>query len=126
VARRIAVLIPCYNEAGTIADVVRDYRAALPDAAIHVCDNNSGDDTAELAARAGAQVWVESRQGKGHAVRTLLRSVEADCYVIVDGDGTYPGSRQGRWGDCVTWGSVSRHACVGVRRARTPTGGSVV
>lgn len=90
---RIAVLIPCYNEALTIGNVVRDYRQALPDADIYVYDNNSTDETARLAREAGAIVRSEPRQGKGNVVRTMFRDIEADCYLMVDGDDTYPASQ---------------------------------
>ena len=86
---RIAVTIPCYNEAATIADVIAGFRAALPSADIYVFDNNSTDGTAEVAARAGATVRREPRQGKGHVVRRIFSDVEADIYVMADGDGTY-------------------------------------
>ena len=86
---KIAVLIPCYNEAITIAKVVTDFRAALPEAAIYVYDNNSSDGTAQLAAQAGAIVRREARQGKGNVVRRMFSDIEADIYVMVDGDATY-------------------------------------
>ncbi len=86
----IAVLIPCYNEALTIAKVVRDYQQCLPEATIYVYDNNSSDDTARLAAEAGAIVRKEPRQGKGNVVRSMLRDIDARCYLMVDGDDTYP------------------------------------
>ncbi len=89
-AARIAVLLPCYNEAPTIAKVVRDFRAALPEAAIYVYDNNSTDDTARIAREAGAQVRFEKRQGKGYVIATMLAEVEADYYLMADGDDTYP------------------------------------
>ena len=88
--RRIAVLLPCYNEAQSIGKVVADFRAALPEAVIYVYDNNSTDDTARIAAEAGAVVRKETRQGKGNVVRRMFREIEADCYLMVDGDGTYP------------------------------------
>jgi glycosyltransferase involved in cell wall biosynthesis len=88
-APRVAVLIPCYNEALTIAKVVTDFRAALPDAGIHVYDNNSADGTAAAATAAGAIVRAETMQGKGHVVRRMFRDIEADLYLIVDGDDTY-------------------------------------
>lgn len=88
-AYEIAVLIPCYNEALSIASVVRAFRAALPRASIYVYDNNSSDDTARIAAQAGAIVRVEARQGKGSVVRRMFRDIQADLYVLVDGDGTY-------------------------------------
>jgi glycosyltransferase involved in cell wall biosynthesis len=87
---KIAVLIPCYNEAKTIGKVVRDYRSALPDATVYVYDNNSSDGTAEIAAEAGAIVRYEPRQGKGNVIRSMFREIRADCYLITDGDDTYP------------------------------------
>ena len=87
---KIAVLIPCYNEAGTIEKVIRDYRGVLPDADIYVYDNNSTDGTDEIAARAGAIVRHEYKQGKGNVIRTMFREIEADCYLMIDGDDTYP------------------------------------
>ena len=86
---RIAVLIPCYNEEATIAAVVRDFRAALPQATIYVYDNNSRDATGARAKEAGAVVRIETRQGKGNVVRRMFADVEADIYVLVDGDDTY-------------------------------------
>ena len=88
-APRVAVLIPCHNEQATIAQVVGDFRALLPDAAIYVYDNNSDDGTAEAARSAGATVRAERQQGKGHVVRRMFADVEADVYVLVDGDATY-------------------------------------
>ncbi|HAT56688.1 MAG TPA: glycosyl transferase, partial [Veillonellaceae bacterium] len=88
--QKIAVLIPCYNEGLTIEKVVRDFRSVLPDADIYVYDNNSVDDTAEKARRAGAEVRREYRQGKGNVVRSMFRDIEADCYILTDGDDTYP------------------------------------
>lgn len=88
----IAVVIPCYNEAATIAQVVADFRAALPAAKIYVYDNNSNDGTSDIAARAGAIVRREMRQGKGHVVRRMFADVDADIYVMVDGDATYDAS----------------------------------
>ena len=86
---RIAVLIPCRDEAVTIGQVVADFRHALPEARIYVYDNNSTDETADIAARAGATVRQEKRQGKGNVVRRMFADIEADAYVLVDGDGTY-------------------------------------
>ena len=86
----IAVLIPCYNEAATIAKVVADYRRALPEASIYVYDNNSTDGTDEIARQAGAIVRYEHRQGKGNVIRTMFREITADCYLMIDGDDTYP------------------------------------
>lgn len=88
----IAVLIPCYNEAAAIGKVVEDFRQALPEAKIYVYDNNSTDQTAELARQAGASVRREPRQGKGHVVRRMFADVDADIFVMVDGDDTYDAS----------------------------------
>ncbi len=86
---RIAVLIPCYNEEHAIAEVVSGFRAALPDAAIYVYDNNSGDKTRENAKAAGAIVRHEPAQGKGNVIRRMFSDIDADFYVLIDGDGTY-------------------------------------
>ena len=86
----IAVLIPCYNEAVTIAKVVADYRRVLPEAVIYVYDNNSTDGTASLAEAAGAVVRHEYQQGKGSVIRRMFREIDARCYIMVDGDDTYP------------------------------------
>lgn len=86
----VAVLIPCYNEEKTIAKVVADAKAALPEATVYVYDNNSQDRTAELAQAAGAVVRREYMQGKGNVIRRMFREVEAHCYVMADGDDTYP------------------------------------
>ena len=88
--KRIAVIIPCYNEESTIGRVVSAFAAALPGAAIVVGDNNSRDATARIAREAGAMVVAERRQGKGNMLRTLFNAVDADCYLMVDGDDTYP------------------------------------
>lgn len=87
---KIAVLIPCYNEAKTIEKVVKDYKKALPEADIYVYDNNSSDNTDRIAKKAGAIVRYEYRQGKGNVIRTMFREIEADCYLMIDGDDTYP------------------------------------
>ena len=87
---RIAVLIPCYNESKTIEKVVTDFRRALPDATIYVYDNNSSDGTYAIAERAGAVVRRERMQGKGNVIRRMFREIDADCYVMTDGDDTYP------------------------------------
>ena len=87
---KIAVLIPCYNEALTIAKVVADYRAALPEAELYVYDNNSRDGTDRIAREAGATVRYERRQGKGNVIRTMFRDIDADVYLMIDGDDTYP------------------------------------
>ena len=86
----IAVLIPCYNEAVTIRKVVEDYRRVLPEAVIYVYDNNSTDNTAAIAAEAGAVVRHEYQQGKGSVIRRMFREIDAKCYLMVDGDDTYP------------------------------------
>ena len=88
-APRIAVLLPCYNEAAAIAQTIADFRAALPEAAIYVYDNNSSDATCEIAAAAGAIVRSERMQGKGNVVRRMFADVDADIYVMADGDATY-------------------------------------
>lgn len=85
-----AVLIPCYNEAKTIEKVVTDFKKVLPDAQVYVFDNNSTDGTAEIAQKAGAIVCHEYRQGKGNVIRSMFRDIEADCYIMTDGDDTYP------------------------------------
>lgn len=86
---RLAVLIPCYNEAATVSKVVADFRAALPSAEVYVYDNNSRDETSAKAREAGAVVRSETRQGKGNVVRRMFADIEADVYVLVDGDDTY-------------------------------------
>lgn len=86
----IAVLIPCYNESQTIAKVVKDYRETLPEAVIYVYDNNSTDHTDEAAREAGAIVRYEYRQGKGNVIRSMFRDIDAECYLMIDGDDTYP------------------------------------
>ncbi len=87
---KIAVLIPCYNESKTIEKVVKDYKNTLPEAEIYVYDNNSTDGTDEIAKKAGAIVRYETKQGKGNVIRTMFREIEADCYLMIDGDDTYP------------------------------------
>lgn len=87
---KIAVLIPCYNESLTVEKVVKNYRKALPEADIYVYDNNSTDNTDEIARKAGAIVRYEYRQGKGNVIRTMFRDIEAECYLMIDGDDTYP------------------------------------
>lgn len=87
--KKIAVLIPCYNEAVTIEKVVRDWKEALPEAVIYVYDNNSADDTAAIAEKAGAVVRREYAQGKGNVIRRMFRDIDADCYIMTDGDDTY-------------------------------------
>lgn len=87
---KIAVLIPCYNESKTVEKVVTDFRKSLPEATIYVYDNNSTDGTDELARKAGAVVRYEFQQGKGNVIRRMFRDIDAECYVMTDGDDTYP------------------------------------
>lgn len=87
---KIAILIPCYNESQTIGKVVREYREVFPEAVIYVYDNNSTDHTDEIAKEAGAVVRYEYRQGKGNVIRTMFRDIDAECYLMADGDDTYP------------------------------------
>ena len=87
---KIAVLIPCYNEEKTIKKVVEDFKKELPEAKIYVYDNNSTDKTAEVAKEAGAIVRYETKQGKGNVIRTMFREIDAQSYIMVDGDDTYP------------------------------------
>ena len=98
---RIAVLIPCYNESQTIAKVVRDYKEALPEAVIYVYDNNSTDDSAKIAREAGAVVRHEYKQGKGNVMRRMFMEIDADCYLMVDGDDTYPADNARQMVDAV-------------------------
>ena len=88
--KKIAILIPCYNESKTIEKVVKDYKKALPEADIYVYDNNSSDGTDKIAKKAGAIVKYEHRQGKGNVIRTMFKEIDADCYLMIDGDDTYP------------------------------------
>ena len=87
---KIAVLIPCYNESKTIKKVVEDFKRELPDATIYVYDNNSKDGTDEIAKNAGAVVRYERKQGKGNVIRSMFRDIDAQCYIMTDGDDTYP------------------------------------
>lgn len=87
---KIAVLVPCYNEEKTVAKVVADFKKALPEAVIYVYDNNSTDNTAEAAEKAGAVVRYEYNQGKGNVIRRMFREIDAECYIMADGDDTYP------------------------------------
>ena len=113
---RIAVLVPCYNEAAAIAKVVADFRAALPHATVYVYDNNSSDGTAFIAHRAGAVVRREPLQGKGHVVRRMFADIEADIYVMVDGDDTYDATAAPKLIDALTRGP---HDMVGAVRVST-------
>lgn len=87
---RIAVLVPCYNESKTIEKVIKDFRRVLPEATVYVYDNNSTDGTAEIAEKAGAVVRYEYQQGKGNVIRRMFREIDAECYIMADGDDTYP------------------------------------
>ena len=98
---KIAVLIPCYNEAPTIQKVVEDFRKALPEAVVYVYDNNSTDGTADLAEKAGAVVRREYQQGKGNVIRRMFREIDAQCYLMVDGDDTYPAESARQMADMV-------------------------
>ncbi len=88
--QKVAVLIPCYNESKTIEKVVRDFRETLPEAVIYVYDNNSSDGTDRIAREAGAVVRYEREQGKGNVIRRMFREIDAECYIMIDGDDTYP------------------------------------
>ena len=98
---KIAVLIPCYNEEKTIEKVIIDSRNALPDSVIYVYDNNSTDKTAEIAEKNGAVVRHEYMQGKGNVIRRMFREIDAECYIMVDGDDTYPMEYASKMADCV-------------------------
>lgn len=98
---KIAVLIPCYNESKTIEKVVTDYKKTLPDAVIYVYDNNSSDGTDEIARKAGAVVRYEYMQGKGNVIRRMFREIDAQCYIMVDGDDTYPAEFAAEMVKCV-------------------------
>ena len=104
--KTVAVLIPCYNEAKTIEKVVKDYHEALPEADIYVYDNNSTDGTADIARKAGAIVRHEYRQGKGNVVRSMFRDIDADCYIMIDGDDTYPAENAREMADMVLEGKA--------------------
>ncbi len=99
--KTIAVLIPCYNESKTIGKVVKDYKNALPDAKIYVYDNNSTDGMDEIAKEAGAIVRYEHHQGKGNVIRSMFREIDADCYLMIDGDDTYPAESAREMVECV-------------------------
>ena len=103
---KIAVLIPCYNESKTIEKVVKDFKEALPEATIYVFDNNSSDGTDEIARKAGAIVKYEYQQGKGNVIRRMFREIDAECYIMTDGDDTYPSESAREMADCV----LHRHA----------------
>lgn len=98
---KIAVLIPCYNESKTVEKVVTDFKRVLPEASIYVYDNNSTDDTADLAKKAGAIVRHEYQQGKGNVIRRMFREIDAECYIMTDGDDTYPAEYARQMADLV-------------------------
>ena len=98
---KIAVLIPCYNESSTISKVVKDFKRVLPEAVVYVYDNNSTDGTDKIAEQAGAIVRYEHRQGKGNVIRRMFREVDAQCYIMTDGDDTYPAESAGKMVDLV-------------------------
>ena len=98
---KIAVLVPCYNEEKTVEKVVKDFKKALPEATIYVYDNNSSDKTAELAKKAGAVVRHEYKQGKGNVIRSMFRDIKAECYIMIDGDDTYPAKHARKMCDMV-------------------------
>lgn len=104
--KKIAILIPCYNEAKTIEKVIKDYKKVLPEALIYVYDNNSKDRTDEIAKKAGAIVEYEYRQGKGNVVRSMFRNIDADCYLMIDGDDTYPAENAKEMCDLVLSGKA--------------------
>lgn len=112
---RVAILIPCFNEEVAIGDVVREFRAAVPEATIHVYDNGSTDETAAAARAAGATVALEPLRGKGNVVRRMFADVDADIYVMSDGDGTYDASRTGFAISCV-W-DEGYDMVIGVRKS---------
>lgn len=103
---KLAVLIPCYNEEQTINKVILDFKSVLPEATIYVYDNNSRDKTAKIAQESGAIVRYEYRQGKGNVIRSMFREVEADCYLMIDGDDTYPAEYARKMCDMVLSGKA--------------------
>lgn len=104
--KKIAVLIPCYNESKTIEKVVKDYKKVLPEADIYVYDNNSTDGTDKLAKKAGAIVKYEYKQGKGNVIRSMFKDIDADCYLMIDGDDTYPKENAREMCDCILSGQA--------------------
>lgn len=98
---KIAILIPCFNESQTIEKVVKDYKKAIPDAVIYVYDNNSSDGTDQIAEAAGAIVRYEFQQGKGNVIRRMFREIDAECYIMTDGDNTYPAEHAKEMADLV-------------------------
>lgn len=114
---KIAVLIPCYNEEKTIRKVIRDFKRELPDATIYVYNNNSTDDTEKIAQEEGAIVRREGKQGKGNVIRTMFREIDAKCYIITDGDDTYPAEDARKMCDMILNENVDM--CVGDRLSST-------
>lgn len=114
---KIAVLLPCYNESATIAKVVQDFQAVLPEATVYVYDNNSTDGTADIARKAGAVVRHEYRQGKGNVIRTMFREIDACCYIMADGDDTYPAEHARELADQVL--DRGAHMAIGDRLSST-------
>jgi len=104
--KKVAVLIPCYNESKTIEKVVKDFKKVLPKADIYVYDNNSTDSTDEIALNAGAIVKYEYRQGKGNVIRSMFRDIDADCYLMIDGDDTYPADKAKEMCDLILSGKA--------------------
>ena len=103
---KVAVLIPCYNESVTIKKVIEDYKKVLPNADIYVYDNNSSDNTAKIAEESGAIVKYEYMQGKGNVIRRMFREIDADCYLMIDGDDTYPAENAKEMVDLVLYKQV--------------------
>lgn len=103
---KIAVLIPCYNESQTIEKVIKDWKAELPEAVVYVYDNNSTDHTDEIARAAGAVVRYEYQQGKGNVIRRMFREIDAQCYIMIDGDDTYPAKMGRKMADKVLYRNV--------------------
>ena len=103
---KVAVLIPCYNESVTIKKVIEDYKKVLPNADIYVYDNNSSDNTAKIAEESGAIVKYEYMQGKGNVIRRMFREIDADCYLMIDGDDTYPAESAKEMVDLVLYKQV--------------------
>ena len=104
--KKIAVLIPCYNESKTIEKVIKDYKKELPEADIYVYDDNSNDGTDKIAKKAGAIVKYEYKQGKGNVIRSMFRDIDADCYLMIDGDDTYPAENAKEMCDLVLSGKA--------------------
>lgn len=109
--QKIAVLIPCYNEESTIKKVVEDFKKYIPYARIYVFDNNSTDKTSEIAKKAGATVYFEKKQGKGNVIKTMFERIDADCYILVDGDDTYDASRAEEIANMVLLDNVDMVIC---------------